>query len=129
MRGVDARLEELIEELYANFALCARNSLEDLKLVRRALDLRNCESALSLFFKGCVLGRRRRDIVEDTLVDGEVHKFDAKLTLDFRLFFNGVLDDHAHLLNGVHLCLLCHEDPILEHLIEVKRALAHVFEL
>lgn len=76
-----------------------------------------------------MLGRWRCNIVEDSLVDCEVHEVDTELTLDLCLFLNRVLDDHAHLLNSIHLSLLCHEDPILKHFVEVKRILTHALEL
>ena len=69
------------------------------------------------------------DVIQNALVHCEVHELYAKLALDFSLFFNAVLDDDAHLFNGVHLRFLCHEDPILEHLVQIKTILAHASEL
>jgi len=118
-----------VKELNANLAICALNSLEDFKFVYSARNLWDCESRVCRFFECFVLGRWWSNVVKDTLVDGKVHEFNTKLTLNLVLLLNGVLNDHTHLLNSVHLSLLRHEDPILEHLIEVKRALAHFFQL
>ena len=76
-----------------------------------------------------MLGRWWSDVVEDSLIDSKVHEIDAEFTLNLSFFFNAVFDDHAHLLNRIHFCLLGHEDPIFEHLIKVERLLTHTLEL
>ena len=76
-----------------------------------------------------MFGRRGCDVIQNALIHCKVHELDAKLALDLSLFFNAVLDDDAHLFNGVHLRFLCHEDPILEHLVQIKTILAHAPEL
>ena len=63
------------------------------------------------------------------MVHSEVHEFYAKLALDLGLSLDGVLNDHAHLLNSVHFGLLGNMDPVLEHLVEVQRGLTSVLEL
>ena len=76
-----------------------------------------------------MLGRWWSNVVEDSLIDSKVHEIDAEFTLNLSFFLNAVFDDHAHLLNRIHFCLLCHEDPIFEHLIKVERVLTHALEL
>ena len=88
LRAVDACFEVVVDELDAYLVIGARDFLEDLKLFDCALNLRNSEPGSRLFFKSFMLGRWRSDIVEDALVNCEIHEIDAELTLNFCLFFD-----------------------------------------
>ena len=76
-----------------------------------------------------MLRRWRRDVIQDALINSEVHEVDAQLALNFGLFFDRIFDDHSHLLNRIHFGLLSDENPVLEHLVEVKGSLAGLLKL
>lgn len=129
-RVVLTALQELVQELNVKFAIFAgRHHLKKVELLFGGLNLRNCEPGGKLFLKRWVLGRGWSDVIEDTLVDREIHEADSELALDFSLFFDSVFNDHAHLLNGIHFSLLSHKDPVFEHLVEIERVLTHIFQL
>lgn len=69
------------------------------------------------------------DVVEDSLVNGEVHERNSEFLLNFGLFLDVRLDDSAHLLNCVHFGLLSDKNPVLKLLVEVDGTLSSVFEL
>jgi len=56
--------------------------------------------------------------VQSSLVYGKVHKFDAELRLNLGLGLNSLLNDSAHLFNGVHFGLLCDLDPVIQLFVE-----------
>jgi len=69
------------------------------------------------------------NVVEDSLVDGEVHEGNSEFLLNFGLFLNVRLDYCAHLLDCIHLSLLGDKDPVLKLLVQVDSSISSVLEL
>ena len=119
-RVVLTALQELIQELHLHLAIFpGRQLLNHIELTSCARELGNTESVGALLLKRWVLWRRGCDVIKDSFINGKVHEADAELALDFILLFDDDLDDHTHLLYGIHLGLLGHKDPVFEHFVKI----------
>ena len=99
-------VEDLVESLNFEELVSVIQLLVLFKFLNHASDLRHSESIRENLLLGWKFGRWRVDVVEDSFIHGEVHELDPELSLDLSLLLDGILDDHAHLLNGIHLYFL-----------------------
>lgn len=88
------------------------------------MKLWNREPVSEALFKSLKFGDGWVDVVEDRVVNSEVHELNSELELNSLLILNCLLYDSAHLLNGVHLGLGGDLNPVVELLVHVDEALA-----
>ena len=82
-----------------------------------------------MFLKLWVFRRWWVDIVEYTLVDAKVHEGNSQLFLDLSFFLDVLFNNHAHLLNCIHLSLMSNKDPVFKLLVHINCTLSFLFQL